>query len=111
MTTMREQFIERLMLVLSNETRLRDAGVVIERSLFAAFASNEPRVMVVHRGSDPVIEEIVVIRRLKKEIAKRFPGESTRGVTIYTILRTTQLRRFRLPAPQIKRFEELPERY
>ncbi|KWI49296.1 hypothetical protein WM06_21425 [Burkholderia cepacia] len=59
MTTMREQFIERLMLVLSNETRLRDVGVVIERSLFAAFASNEPRVMVVHRGSDPVIEENV----------------------------------------------------
>jgi hypothetical protein len=58
-----------------------------------------------------VIEEVVVIRRLKKEIAKRFPGESTRGVTIYTILRTTQLRRFRLPAPQIKRFEEIPEKY
>jgi hypothetical protein len=58
-----------------------------------------------------VIEEIIVIRGLKKELAKRFPEESTRGVTIYTILRTTQMRRFRLPAPQIKRFEELPEKY
>jgi hypothetical protein len=58
-----------------------------------------------------VIEEIIVIRGLKKELAKRFPEESTRGVTIYTILRTTQMRRFRLPAPQIKRFEELPENY
>lgn len=58
-----------------------------------------------------VIEQIVVIRGLKKEIGKRFPGESTRGVTIYTILRTTQLRRFRLPSAQIKRFEDLPEKY
>lgn len=58
-----------------------------------------------------VIEQIVVIRGTKKEIGKRFPGESTRGVTIYTILRTTQLRRFRLPSAQIKRFEDLPERY
>ena len=32
-------------------------------------------------------------------------------VTLYTILRTTQMRRFRLPAPQIKRFEDLPEKY
>ena len=58
-----------------------------------------------------VIEQIVVIRGTKKEIGKRFPGESTGGATIYTILRTTQLRRFRLPSAQIKRFEDLPERY
>lgn len=58
-----------------------------------------------------VLEEIVVIRGLKKEIARRFPGESSRGVVMYAILRTTQLRRFRLPAPQVKRFEQLPEKY
>lgn len=58
-----------------------------------------------------VVEEFLVIRGLKKEIARRFPGESTRGIALYTILRTTQLRRFRLPKPQVKRFEELPERY
>jgi hypothetical protein len=58
-----------------------------------------------------VIEEFLVIRGLKKELAKRFPGQSTRGVALYTIMRTTQLRRFRLPAPQVKRFEKLPERY
>jgi len=57
------------------------------------------------------IEEALVIRGLKKELARRLPGESTRGVTLYTILRTTQMRRFRLPAPQIKRFEDLPEKY
>jgi hypothetical protein len=58
-----------------------------------------------------VIEEILVIRGLKKELAKRFPGQSTRGIALYAILRTTQLRRFRLPAAQVKRFEKLPERY
>ncbi|HUQ00304.1 MAG TPA: DUF3043 domain-containing protein [Aeromicrobium sp.] len=58
-----------------------------------------------------VIEEFLVIRGLRKELARRFPGQSTRGVTLYTIMRTTQLRRFRLPAAQVKRFEKLPERY
>jgi len=58
-----------------------------------------------------IIEEIFLIRGLKKELARRFPGQSTKGITLYTILRTTQLRRFRLPHPQVKRFEELPEKY
>lgn len=58
-----------------------------------------------------VIEEFVVVRALKKELARRFPGQSTQGVTIYVLLRTTQLRRFRLPAPQVERFADLPERY
>ena len=58
-----------------------------------------------------IVEEILVIRGLKKELARRFPGQSLKGVALYTILRTTQLRRFRLPAPQVKRFEELPEKY
>lgn len=58
-----------------------------------------------------VVEEFFVVRGLKKELARRFPGQSTRGVTLYVLLRTTQLRRFRLPAPQIKRFADLPERY
>ena len=58
-----------------------------------------------------IIEETLLIRGLKKELARRFPGQSTKGITLYTILRTTQLRRFRLPHPQVKRFEELPEKY
>jgi len=58
-----------------------------------------------------VVEEIFLIRGLKKELARRFPGQSTKGITLYTVLRTTQLRRFRLPHAQVKRFEELPEKY
>lgn len=49
--------------------------------------------------------------RLKREVRKRFPEESTRGTTLYGILRSTQLRRLRLPKPQVARGAELPERY
>lgn len=58
-----------------------------------------------------VVEEFIVIRGLKKECAKRFPGQTTRGVTLYVLLRTTQLRRFRLPRAQIARFAPLPDKY
>jgi hypothetical protein len=58
-----------------------------------------------------IVEEIFVIRGLKKELARRFPGQSTKGIALYTVLRTTQLRRFRLPHAQVKRFETLPEKY
>jgi len=58
-----------------------------------------------------IVEEIFVIRGLKKELARRFPGQSTKGITLYTVLRTTQLRRFRLPHAQVKRFETLPDKY
>lgn len=58
-----------------------------------------------------IVEEYFLIRGLKKELARRFPGQSTKGITLYAIMRTTQLRRLRLPKAQVKRFEELPERY
>lgn len=58
-----------------------------------------------------VVELFFLVRGLKKELARRFPGQSTKGITMYTLLRTTQMRRLRLPAAQIDRFAELPERY
>ena len=58
-----------------------------------------------------IVDEFILVRRLKKELARRFPGESKKGITLYTILRTTQLRRFRLPKPQVKRFEVLTDDY
>ncbi|MGN7985146.1 hypothetical protein [Burkholderia sp. 22313] len=57
MTTLRERFIEQLMTAFSADERLHQQGVVVERSLFAAFEASEPRVIVVHRGSDPVVDE------------------------------------------------------
>jgi len=45
-------------------------------------------------------------RKLKVEIATRFPGESTKGIGIYAWLRSTQMRRMRAPLPQVKRGEK-----
>ena len=58
-----------------------------------------------------IIDETLLVRRIKKEVRRRFPDEPAKGVTMYILLRSTQLRRFRLPKPQIKRGEPLPERY
>jgi Flp pilus assembly protein TadB len=58
-----------------------------------------------------IVDEFFLIRRLKKELARRFPDESKKGITLYTLLRSTQLRRWRLPKPQIDRGAPLPERY
>jgi hypothetical protein len=48
-----------------------------------------------------VIEGFMISRRVKKLAAERFPGESTRGITRYAIMRTLQIRRFRMPAPRV----------
>ncbi|NBU93862.1 MAG: DUF3043 domain-containing protein, partial [Actinobacteria bacterium] len=41
-------------------------------------------------------------RRVKKIIAAKFPAESVRGIGMYAWLRSTQMRRLRAPAPQVK---------
>ena len=48
-----------------------------------------------------VVEGFFISRGVKKLAAQRYPGESTRGVTRYAIMRTLQIRRFRMPAPRV----------
>ncbi|QEU94864.1 DUF3043 domain-containing protein [Streptomyces kanamyceticus] len=43
--------------------------------------------------------------RLKKRLAERFPSESKKGAVFYALMRTLQMRRLRLPKPQVKRGE------
>ncbi|MFI6355393.1 DUF3043 domain-containing protein [Streptomyces sp. NPDC050743] len=43
--------------------------------------------------------------RLKKRLAERFPDENTRGAVAYALMRSLQMRRLRLPKPQVKRGE------
>ena len=50
---------------------------------------------------------IFISRRIRKEVAARFPGESTKGLGLYGFLRSTQMRRMRAPAPQVKRGDEI----
>ncbi|MGA5816402.1 DUF3043 domain-containing protein [Kitasatospora sp. NPDC094028] len=43
---------------------------------------------------------------LRKQLATRFPNENTRGAVAYGIMRTLQMRRLRLPKPQVRRGEK-----
>jgi hypothetical protein len=43
-----------------------------------------------------------VTKNIKKQVAERFPEESTKGLGMYGWLRSTQMRRLRAPAPQKK---------
>ncbi|WP_234434923.1 MULTISPECIES: DUF3043 domain-containing protein [Streptomyces] len=43
---------------------------------------------------------------LRKQLAERFPNENTRGTVAYGIMRTLQMRRLRLPKPQVRRGEK-----
>ena len=49
-----------------------------------------------------VSESILVSGRVMRLAQQRFPGESTRGVRMYTAIRGTQFRRLRVPAPRVK---------
>jgi hypothetical protein len=46
-------------------------------------------------------------RKIRKEVATRYPGESTKGLGMYGWLRSTQMRRMRAPAPQVQRGEKI----
>jgi hypothetical protein len=50
-----------------------------------------------------VVDSIGLAIRLKKQLKARFPDESLRGATAYGLMRSLQMRRLRLPKPQVKR--------
>ncbi|WP_162891143.1 DUF3043 domain-containing protein [Aeromicrobium sp. A1-2] len=58
-----------------------------------------------------VLDEIILVRGLRKQLKARFDPDEIGGSIAYTVLRSTQLRRFRLPKPQLKRGEALASRY
>jgi hypothetical protein len=58
-----------------------------------------------------VLDEFIMVRGLKKELKARFGPEAVKGTTTYAVLRSTQLRRFRLPKVQVKRGEKLGDNY
>jgi hypothetical protein len=49
-----------------------------------------------------IVDAILLRRSISKLVAERLPGESTRGIAFYAIMRALQLRRFRNPAPGLK---------
>lgn len=52
-----------------------------------------------------VVDSIFTVVRLKRALRERFPDEGRRGATAYALMRTLQMRRMRLPKPQIARGE------
>lgn len=53
-----------------------------------------------------LLDTVYLIFRIRRELKQRFPDESARGCLPYAVLRSTQLRRFRMPKPQVKRGEK-----
>ena len=49
-----------------------------------------------------VIDGFFMNRKIRKAIAIKFPGTSTKGLGMYAWLRSTQMRRLRAPHPQVK---------
>ena len=52
-----------------------------------------------------VVDAAVSGFRLKKRLKERFPDGNTRGAVPYALMRSLQMRRLRLPKPQVKRGE------
>ena len=59
-----------------------------------------------------VIFDMLWLRfRLRREITRRFPDQSHKGLTYYAITRAMQMKFMRMPKPQVKIGQALPEQY
>ena len=54
-----------------------------------------------------LIDAQLIRRGLHRLVAERLPGESTRGLTLYAVMRALQIRRFRMPTPRVKPGEKI----
>ncbi len=48
-----------------------------------------------------VVDSVFLVRRLRHDLHKRFPGVDTSGSVSYGVMRSIQVRRLRLPPPQV----------
>jgi len=48
------------------------------------------------------IEGVLIGRKVKSLAAERLPGQSTRGLALYSAMRALQIRRLRVPKPRVK---------
>ncbi len=56
-----------------------------------------------------VLDTVLLVWRMKRELRRRFPDEPLKGTTSYALLRSLQIRFLRLPKPQVKLGQKLPE--
>ncbi|WP_055551012.1 DUF3043 domain-containing protein [Streptomyces sp. NBRC 110028] len=52
-----------------------------------------------------VLNSFVIAFQLKRQLRRKFPDGNTKGAIAYALMRTLQMRRLRLPKPQVKRGE------
>ena len=59
-----------------------------------------------------IVVDMVRLRfKLRRELTTRFPDEPVKGTTYYAVMRSLQMKFMRLPKPQVKIGQALPERY
>ena len=59
-----------------------------------------------------IIFDLVMLRfRVRRELARRFPDEPTKGTTLYVVMRSLQMKFLRMPKAQVKIGEKLSENY
>lgn len=58
-----------------------------------------------------ILDEFIMVRGLRRELKARFGADAVKGSSTYAVLRSTQLRRFRLPKPQVTRGQTLDATY
>jgi hypothetical protein len=54
-----------------------------------------------------VIDSVVTNVLLRRQLRRRFEGKNTKGAVAYGLMRTLQMRRLRLPKPQVSRGTKL----
>lgn len=57
------------------------------------------------------IDMVLVRFRLRRELVRRFPGQSYKGLTFYAISRGLQMKFMRLPKAQVRIGQRLPDTY
>jgi Protein of unknown function (DUF3043) len=50
-----------------------------------------------------VVDSLLIVRGVKREVRRRFPDENLRGVGAYAVIRSLQIRGWRMPKPQVSR--------
>ncbi len=59
-----------------------------------------------------VLLDMFILRyKLRRELSRRFPDEPLKGTTYYAITRAMQMKFMRLPKPQVRIGQELPQHY
>ncbi len=59
-----------------------------------------------------ILFDVFMLRlRLRRQLATRFPDQSTKGATLYAVMRSLQMKFLRLPKAQVKIGQKLPETY